>query len=68
MTEFHEVANKTIRKLTIFDEDAKTPEIVIELSDGTIFTASFTTTAALQAALTIDEGGEPQIIAVYRPR
>ena len=30
MTEFHEVANKTIRKLTIFDEDAKTSEIVIE--------------------------------------
>jgi hypothetical protein len=62
------VANKTIRKLTIFDEDAKTPEIVIELSDGTIFTASFATTAAVQAALTIDEGGEPQIIAAYRPR
>ena len=40
MTEFHAVANKTIRKLTIFDEDVKTPEIVIELSDGTIFTAS----------------------------
>jgi hypothetical protein len=68
MTEFHEVSNKTIRKLTIFDEDAKTPEIVIELSDGTIFTASFTTTAAVQAALTIDEGGEPQVIAAYQPR
>ena len=68
MTEFHEVANKIIRKLTIFDEDAKTPEIVIELSDGTIFTASFMTTAAVQAALTIDEGGEPQVIAAYRPR
>ena len=68
MKEFSEVANKVIRKLTIFDEDAKTPEIVIELSDGRIFTASFTTTAAVQAALTIDEGGEPQVVATYRPR
>jgi len=67
MTEFPEVANKIIRKLTIFDEDAKAPEIVIELSDGTIFTASFTTTAAVQAALTVDEGGEPSVLAAYRP-
>jgi molybdopterin-binding protein len=67
MTEFPEVANKIIRKLTIFDEDASAPEIVIELSDGTIFTASFTTTAAVQAALTMDEGGEPSVLAAYRP-
>jgi molybdopterin-binding protein len=67
MKECPEVANKTIRKLTIFDEDATAPEVVIELLDGTVFTASFTTEASVQARLTLDEGGEPRVLADYLP-
>jgi hypothetical protein len=41
MKECTEVENKTVRKLTIFDDEAKSREVVIEFSDGSVFSAAF---------------------------
>lgn len=66
MRECTEVENKTVRKLTIFDDEAKSPEVVIEFSDGSVFSAAFTSITSVQATLTVDEGGEPRVLADYQ--
>lgn len=65
MKECHELENKTIRKLKIFDEPGGDPEVVIEFEDGTVFSAAFIASSSIEAKHFIDEGGEPRILEEY---
>ena len=60
-----EPVGKTVASFTIYDEDADAPEICIEFTDGTVFSASTKTATRFEATLTRDEGGRPQVLMDY---
>ena len=60
-----EPVGKTVASFTIYHEDADAPEICIEFTDGTVFSASIKTSAKIEAKLTCDEGGRPQVLKDY---
>jgi len=65
MIECTDLENKVIRKLKIFQDPA--PEVHIEFTDGTIFSASLNVNVSIDAKRIRDEGGEPVVVAEYIP-
>jgi hypothetical protein len=59
--------NKVVRKVKIFDEPGTSPEVVIEFTDGTVFSACLRSAISVEAKCYRDEGGEPLILADYSP-
>lgn len=64
MVTCNEPVGKTVASFTIYDEMAD-PEICIEFTDGTVFSASAKTSTRFEAKLTQDEGGRPRILRDY---
>jgi hypothetical protein len=65
MIECSDLENKVVRKLKIFQNPS--PEVHIEFTDGTIFSASLNATLFVDAKCIRDEGGEPVVLAEYTP-
>lgn len=63
MTECKELANKVVRKVTLYGEGDYGPEVNIEFTDGSNFNVCLKT--AIEAKLTLDEGGEPRVLKNY---
>jgi hypothetical protein len=67
MVECKDLEGKTVRRLKIFDEPGTDPEVVIEFTDGTIFSACLKVATSVEAKSYRDEGGEPLVLADYNP-
>ena len=65
MIECKELAGKTIRLCTLYEDDSYGPEIQMEFTDGTSFCVSLKTNIALEAKCFRDEGGQPQVLRDY---
>jgi hypothetical protein len=63
--ECKELANKVVRLLNIYNDQADGPEVHIEFTDGTIFSFCCHTSSSVQAKLYRDAGGEPQVFQRY---
>ncbi len=63
MMECKELANKIVRKVTLYEEGDYGPEVNIEFTDGSNFNVCLK--AAIEAKLTLDEGGEPRVLKDY---
>ena len=65
MTECKELADKVVRVLTIYEEATYGPEVHIEFTDGTCFSACLKNNVTLEAKYISDEGGQPVILRDY---
>jgi hypothetical protein len=65
MIQCNELAGKTVRQLTLYEDASCGPEVHIEFTDGTIFSANLKT--SLEAKCLRDEGGEPTVLHDYTP-
>lgn len=63
MIECNELAGKVVQRVTVYDEGDCGPEVNFEFADGTVFNVCLV--SRMEAKLTIDEGGEPQVIRSY---
>lgn len=63
MMECKELANKVVQKVTLYEEGDYGPEVNIEFTDGSNFNVCLKT--AIEAKLTLDEGGEPRVLKDY---
>lgn len=68
ITECKEVENKVVKTMKIFDAASAGPEVLIEFTDGTIFSASLKPAVTVEAKCYRDEGGTPTILADLTPR
>lgn len=67
MIECKELAGKVVRTLTLYETRSEGPEICIEFTDGTVFSSCLKTSATLEAKVTRDGGGRPQLLKDYSP-
>jgi hypothetical protein len=65
MIECIELANKTVRALKIFEDSSYGPEVHIEFTDGTTFSACLKLQMAIEAHYFRSAGGEPEILRDY---
>jgi hypothetical protein len=60
-----EFIGKTVADFTIHEEGPDGPEICIEFTDGTVFSSCLKTSTKLEATLTKDDGGRPQLLKEF---
>lgn len=65
MIECKELTGKVVRAFTIFEDGHYGPDIQIEFTDGTRFSACLKTDISIEAKYTRDEGGEPTVLTDY---
>ena len=65
MIDCKELAGKTVRSFTLYEDAEDGPSISIEFTDGVTFSASLSLSARLEAKCTLDEGGQPQVLQEY---
>jgi hypothetical protein len=65
MIECKELAGKVVRLFTIFEDGSYGPDIQIEFTDGTSFSACLKADISIEAKHTLDEGGQPQVLKDY---
>jgi hypothetical protein len=65
MTECKELASKVVRLLTIYEESTYGPEVHMEFTDGTCFSAYLKNNVTIEAKYISDEGGQPVILRGY---
>ncbi len=65
MIECKELAGKVIRACHIYDDSSYGPEVHIEFTDETTFSARLNTKVSIEAKCIHDQGGEPQILKDY---
>jgi len=65
MVECKEFVGKVISSFTIYEDSTEGPEICIEFTDGTVFSSCLKTTTALEAKLTRNQGGQPELLKDY---
>jgi hypothetical protein len=65
MIECNELTNKVIRRCTIYDDGAYGPEVTLEFTDGTVFSAYLRTKTSIEAKYVRDEGGQPCVLHDY---
>ncbi len=65
MIECSELAGKTIRDCTIYEEGGNGAEVLIEFRDDTTFSVCLRSSVSVEAKSISDEGGEPQILKVF---
>jgi hypothetical protein len=63
MIECKELVGKVIRQATIFEDGDYGPEVNFEFVDGSNFNVCLK--SAVEAKLTLDEGGQPQVLKDY---
>jgi hypothetical protein len=65
MIECTELSGKVVRLLTLYDNGKEGAEVNIEFTDGSVFSASLTSSTSLEAKHTLDEGGLPSVLKDY---
>jgi hypothetical protein len=65
MIECKDLAGKVVRSITLFEDGRYGPEITIDFKDGSSFNACLAVRMTLEAKLTRDEGGQPQLLQDY---
>jgi len=65
MIECKELAGKVVRSVTLFEQGHDGPEVSIDFEDGSNFNACLGVKTTLEAKLTLDEGGQPQLLKDY---
>jgi len=65
MIECNELTSKVVRLLKIYEDGSYGPEIHIEFTDGTTFSACLRNHPAIEAKYFRDDGGEPRILRDY---
>ena len=65
MIECKELAGKVVRSLTLYEEGNDGPEVSIDFEDGCNFNVCLGVKATLDAKLTLNEGGQPQMLKDY---
>lgn len=65
MMECKELAGKVVRSLTLYETTSEGPEVCIEFTDGTVFSSCLKTSTTLEAKVTRDDGGRPQLLKDY---
>jgi hypothetical protein len=65
MIDCKDLAGKIIRSVTIFDEGDDGPEVSIDFEDGSNFNICLAVKTMLEAKLTLDEGGQPEVLKDY---
>ncbi len=60
-----EFVGKVVSNFTIYEDSIDGPEICIEFTDGTVFSSCLKTSTALEAKMTRDDGGRPQVLRDY---
>jgi len=65
MVECKELAGKVVRSLTLFEDGSDGPEVSIDFTDGTNFTACLAAQFTLEAKCTRDDGGQPVVLKDY---
>ena len=65
MIECKELTGKTIRRFNIFEDGHRGPDIQIDFTDGTRFSACLKTAVSVEAAYTRDEGGQSNVLRDY---
>jgi hypothetical protein len=65
MIECLELAGKTIRVCSVYEDGSYGPEIHIEFTDGTSFSACLKTAISIEAKCLREDGGQPQILRDY---
>lgn len=65
MVQCKEFVGKVVSTFTIYENSIDGPEICIEFTDGTVFSSCLKTTTALEAKMTRDDGGQPQLLKDY---
>ena len=61
----NELSDKVVRLLTIYEDGTYGPEVHIEFTDGTTFSACLKTNASVEAKYIHDQGGEPAVLRDY---
>ncbi len=62
-----EVASKTFKALTLYEDDAEGCETLIEVTDGTSFSSSVAYQPTFKGTLFEGGAGTPKIIRDYEP-
>jgi hypothetical protein len=65
MIECKELAGKVVRSLTLYEEGNDGPEVSIDFEDGCNFNVCLGVKTTLGAKLTLNEGGQPQMLKDY---
>lgn len=65
MIECKDLAGKVVQAVTLFEDGRDGPEISIDFEDGSTFHACLGMKTTLEAKLTLDEGGQPQMLKDY---
>lgn len=65
MIECKDLAGKVVRAVTLFEDGRDGPEISIDFEDGSTFNALLGIKTNLEAKLTLNEGGQPQLLNDY---
>jgi hypothetical protein len=60
-----ELTDKVVRLVTIYEDGTYGPEVHIEFTDGTTFSACLKTNVSIEAKYIHDQGGEPCILRDY---
>jgi hypothetical protein len=67
MIQCKELSDKVVRLVTIYEDGTYGPEVHIEFTDGTTFSACLKTNISIEAKYIHDQGGEPCILRDYSP-
>jgi hypothetical protein len=65
MIECEKLAGKVIQKVRLFEDASDGPQVCIDFEDGTNFNVCLNSRITLEAKLTLDEGGQPNVLADY---
>jgi hypothetical protein len=65
MVDCKEFVGKVVNAFTIYENSGDGPEICIEFTDGTVFSSCLKTSTSLEAKMTRDDGGRPQLLKDY---
>ena len=68
MIQCKELSEKVVRLLTLYEDGAYGPEVHIEFTDGTTFSACLKTNVSIEAKYIHDQGGEPCVLRDYTTR
>jgi hypothetical protein len=60
-----ELVGKVVSAFTLYQDGNDGPEICIEFTDGTVFSSCLNLSTSLEAKITRDDGGQPQVLQDY---
>lgn len=65
MTECPELTGKVVKLLTLYEDACDGPQVTIEFTDGSVFSASLLTKSYVEAKHSRDDGGRPILLKDY---